>query len=53
MSLPWKLRSTLIRMPAMTDSNSAASHSQTLMLSGPLKYSPVMRQNCLPHVVNR
>ena len=42
-----------MRTPMITDSNSTASQSQTLTLSGPVKYSPVMRQNCLPHVVNR
>ena len=37
----------------ITESNSAASQSQILTLAGPVKYAPVMRQNCLPHVVNR
>ncbi len=27
------------------------SQSQTLTLSGPVKYAPLIRQNCLPHVV--
>src|SRR5882757_3690503 len=36
----------------ITDSNSTPSHSQTLTLAGPVKYAPVTRQNCLPHVVN-
>lgn len=37
----------------ITDSNSAASHTHTLMLSAPVKYPLVMRQYCLPHVVKR
>ena len=37
----------------ITESNSAPSQSQTLTLAGPMKYAPVMRQNCLPHLVNR
>src|SRR5260370_13501105 len=37
----------------ITESNSAPSQRQTLTVAGPVKYAPVMRQNCLPHAVNR
>ena len=30
-----------------------ASHSQTLTLYGPVKYAPLIRQNCLPQTVKR
>lgn len=40
-----------MRTPPTTDSSRTASHTQTTRLSRPVKYAPVMRHHCRPHVV--
>ena len=53
MSLLWKLSSTSSRTPAITKRRIAPSQIQTVTLSAPVKYAPLIRQNCLPHPVKR